>query len=683
MEIMAMKKFMPNEKSSKAQMHLMMRELAKTHPLEQKTADLPPKEDLRAIMDKFSEYCISTLNQCDPRDENSLGLILISATYLNDIGTIQCLLKKQDQSFERFGPIAAMTAAGNGYFEIVKLLFEHQPKWFQSELFASPWLTYPFELAALNQHFDIVQFLLPTSQHLINLPARNSPLGPIPPLLVGLVKCNCLDILKLVLSCKPDLEIRSNENHTALSQACANCHYEMAEELIKAGAKVNIATAISPSQDALAQPNTLASMIHALTGHKGITTSPLEYAAANGHVKLVYLLLKSGAEVNVAPSLLGSALMLAARASDLDPDLNHFRRDYPNVVRLLLMYKAKLEVKHPLSEETALLSACLTKQVDIAKQLLLAGADRTVQSNIGEKAATLLEEMGLNPPTKISNDAKKAAIQLRAHKKLDALAKEREEQIRKDLLADLVSGKYQSSLAAKSTPILELQQSQLTKKKKKKKKAANQRGIKKDSAVTKSSLESPPQTALTAIESTKLAPLSKPTPCSAPEAKLSTPSIEAEHSAPLSKPTLFSKQNHLVSQIPQSVFAPEIPSGDTLRKFPLRLAGVRVVHYYVTLIPNELNKAFDSSHLQQLKKMWAAILSERLLPPKSKDTAGVKCLSGQEMLQLKVGLFKSATHKVKHPREDTRVYLQSKLPEDGTTNEVHLDLIGPDFHAHK
>lgn len=91
---------------------------------------------------------------------------------------------------------------------------------------------------------------------------------------------------------------------------------------------------------------------------------------------------------------------------------------------------------------------------------------------------------------------------------------------------------------------------------------------------------------------------------------------------------------------------------------------------------------FSSDHSSELKKVWAAIQTERLLPATSKNKAGVKNLALQEMKQLSVGFFKCATHKIKPNCEDIRVYLAAKYAKEGDANEIHLEVIGPDFNAH-
>ena len=256
------------------------------------------------------------------------------------------------------------------------------------------------------------------------------------------------------------------------------CQYDIVEALIKAGADVNVSANINKDQDSIAQPNAIDKIISALHGNKGINITPLQFAAGNGHAQLVYLLLKSGARVNVPSSLLGSALFLAAGAKYLDPDLKHFRRDYPNVVRLLLMYKAEVDERHSDSGETALFTACLSSQVDIANQLLLAGANPSAGSKFRKtQASSLLESMGIKLQTPSSSNTKIAAIQSRAYKTLQIQAQGQEDQIRKELEASLSSGKYRSTLAIEPAPLkvepapaAKAEESKASKKKKKKKK---------------------------------------------------------------------------------------------------------------------------------------------------------------------------------------------------------------------
>ncbi len=688
--------------------------------------------ELRGVMDQFSAYCLTVLNSSDSNNSQIKGLNLTAATHLNDIGTVRCLLENYDRSYEEYGPIAAMQAAGSGYIEIVQLLFERASHWFDSKKSKTGFLPYPFHLAAINNQREIVAYLLPqTPAEIINASGKEMPIGSFPPLLVGLVKCNCLDVLRLILERKPDLEIRSSEGHTPLSQACSNCNYEIAEILIAAGAKVDVSATISKGQDpkksaiAKTSANPLANLLDVIKGEQGISTTPLEYAAANGHVRLVYLLLKSGAKVNVAPSMLGTALMLASRASPLNPSLKHFRRDFPNVVRLLLMHGAMVDQRHPFSNETALLSACMYNQNEIVRQLLLAGADVYIESNMGEKITAYLDKMSIEWRQKTSPSQKTAAILLRAQKQRHEQQVEEEKKLRNELINALSSGKYNSDVDKKgsdpkleSVPQNESGKSVATtkKKKKKKKNKKNRANTEKDN----NAVSQPAQSVLKAsdpVSDSTIVPLAPEAPLNITEhssaitfssnSALITNDLEStaaikstadeqhdsrpdsnvknsigDSSVAITKQAIKAPQPVVAIAIPKAIFDNNIPTGDKLRTFPLRLAGVSHVFYFVALVPDELNKQFDRSRLPQLKKMWAAILTERLLPAKSKDTAGVKCLAAIEMSKLKGTFFKKATHKVKHPRENTRVYLQSTLPKNGAVNEIHLELIGPDFRAH-
>ncbi len=676
-------------------------------------------KDLQNFMSDFTGFCLKMINESGLQHAHHVGILLLAATFANDIAAVECVLDAQLSAVGDFGCTAALIASGMGHLEITRLLFERCPSWFEKGELYKTILTYPIELAAMRNQRNVVDFLLPhTSLSVLNNLGGTNIMGTKPPLLIGLVKCDCPDILKVVLERKPDLDIRSSENLTALAHACSDGNFECARLLVEAGAKVNFSTKLVRPNESSSDPVSM--LVEKMLGAASIELSPLHYASAAGDPRLVYLLLQAGAEVNMRQSMLGTPLMLASRAAPINTDRLAPVQDYPSVVRLLLINKADVDARHPFSNETALFGACLNNQDDIIKQLLLAGANPDAQNNRGENNSATLSKMGILTANKTGPSQKLA--EKRQHIKNKA-----ENILRKQLIAALSSGTYQPAHAGQRGLLPKLEagaaaiatQSQTIKAKKKKK---NKNNNKKKRAVP--SLKQPqsevsaalqqhkdeadvqveagagarllalPVSQLNSSQQETLMPVIKEASSSL---QLSSDTIGVEAEATVKKASDDNQGNNNVaikpesklvmavgvSKIPRSIFKPDIPTGEAYQKFPLHIEGVRYVHYFVHLIPNVLNAMFGSEHASELNKVWAAIKMERLLLPKSKGKAGVKCLSLQETGQLKSGFFKKATHKVKPNREDVRVYLESKLATEEGKNEFHLDLIGPDFSAHK
>ena len=419
-----------------------------------------------------------------------------------------------------------------------------------------------------------------------------------------------------------------------------------------------------------------------MLGNVSMEISPLQYAAAAGDPRLVYLLLQAGASVNVN-SLHGTPLHLAARAELINTDRPFLNPDYPNVVRLLLHYKADVCAIQQLSRETALHAACQYSQEDTAKQLLLADSNPNAQDIDGNDCIVALKKMGIILPSEKLGDKL-------AQKKLQ-MRKDAEISCRKELIDALTSGKYRSVRTAPVQPTKQLklkaegtsdQSAAVTKKKKKK------NNKKKQSIAIKAPKTEMYLTAHAhAVAPSPQTESSPPIVTEIPAMVLSNVTVDVPKTttavSPASVKPAPKQQQTATIKIPQPIFKPDIPSGETYQKFPLQIEGVRAIHYFVNLIPNALNAMFGSERASELNKVWAAIKMGRLLLPKSKGTSGVKCLSLQEMGLLKNGFFKNATHKVKPNREDTRVYLESKLVTEDSKSEFHLELIGPNFSAHK
>lgn len=101
----------------------------------------------------------------------------------------------------------------------------------------------------------------------------------------------------------------AEDGFQALGLACYFGHYDVAEYLVKAGAPLNSAS------------------------HNGLKATPLHSATSAGHVRIVKLLLESGADPNVREQSGFTALHAAAQNGDVD------------MIRALLFAGADLTLK--------------------------------------------------------------------------------------------------------------------------------------------------------------------------------------------------------------------------------------------------------------------------------------------------------------------------------------------------
>lgn len=114
-----------------------------------------------------------------------------------------------------------------------------------------------------------------------------------------------------LLAREPELvNTHADDGFHALGLACFFGHYDVAEYLIKAGAPIN-----SPSRN-------------------GLKAAPLHSATAAGHVRIVKLLLESGADPNVREQSGFTALHAAAQNGDVE------------MIRALLFAGADLTLKN-------------------------------------------------------------------------------------------------------------------------------------------------------------------------------------------------------------------------------------------------------------------------------------------------------------------------------------------------
>jgi ankyrin repeat protein len=150
--------------------------------------------------------------------------------------------------------------------------------------------------------------------------------------------------IRVALARKADVNGAQIDGSTALHWAAERDDVELADLLIRAGARVVART------------------------REGVT--PLQLAATNGSAAMIDRLLKAGADPNAPLTPAGdTALMMAARTGKTD------------AIRVLLEANASVNAKETWGGTSPLMWAVSEGHIDAARRLIEAGADTNVRSN--------------------------------------------------------------------------------------------------------------------------------------------------------------------------------------------------------------------------------------------------------------------------------------------------------------
>jgi ankyrin repeat protein len=150
--------------------------------------------------------------------------------------------------------------------------------------------------------------------------------------------------IRVALARKADVNGAQIDGSTALHWAAERDDVELADLLIRAGARVVART------------------------REGVT--PLQLAATNGSATMIDRLLKAGADPNAPLTPAGdTALMMAARTGKTD------------AIRVLLEANASVNAKETWGGTSPLMWAVSEGHIDAARRLIEAGADTNVRSN--------------------------------------------------------------------------------------------------------------------------------------------------------------------------------------------------------------------------------------------------------------------------------------------------------------
>ncbi|UKZ82545.1 hypothetical protein TrVFT333_010334 [Trichoderma virens FT-333] len=181
----------------------------------------------------------------------------------------------------------------------------------------------------------------------------------------------------------------SDTSSPAICAAASNGHVEIVRTLLRYGADINAKDADRQTPLHHAAKNGMDDVVDTLLHPKNWTTNtkeranmraninavdssrytPLHLAAKSGHVRVVELLVRSGPD-------------LAARSRKGETPL-HFATKYPEIVKILLEYKAEVNAVD-VSDQTPLHIAAETGCVEAAKQLMFANADTEAVDNSGK-----------------------------------------------------------------------------------------------------------------------------------------------------------------------------------------------------------------------------------------------------------------------------------------------------------
>ena len=234
---------------------------------------------------------------------------------------------------------------------------------------------------AMGEQLDIVKLLI---KHGAKVSSRNYSGYTA---LDGAARCNYIKTMEFLISKGADVNAISTNGYkiTPLLAACSTLHYEAAELLIKHGAEVNVASVGG--------------------------TTPV-YWAAGGNIKLLNLLIANGADINKVNKNKEAPLHYAANnknnaalvkllikhgadvnAADDDGNLpihNAARKGNTEAVKVLIMNGSKIDIFNTdnyyftnINKLTPLVLACVYEQHEAVKLLIQAGAD----VNLTEKKA--------------------------------------------------------------------------------------------------------------------------------------------------------------------------------------------------------------------------------------------------------------------------------------------------------
>ncbi len=163
--------------------------------------------------------------------------------------------------------------------------------------------------------------------------------------LVNAVKDQDLQLVRTLLSGRPNVNVRAEDGSTALLWAAHWNDLQTAALLVRAGADANAAN--------------------------DLRMTSLSQACTNGNAEFVDLLLKAGANPNTPIGTGETPLMTCARSGGAD------------AVRMLLVHGADVNAKEPNQNQTALMWAAAQRHSKVLQTLIEASADLQAHTKLG------------------------------------------------------------------------------------------------------------------------------------------------------------------------------------------------------------------------------------------------------------------------------------------------------------
>ena len=184
-------------------------------------------------------------------------------------------------------------------------------------------------------------------------------------------------VVSALIKAGASLDAKGIYGRTALSWAAMNRHDDIMDDLIVAGADVNvdaplIEVAMNGSDTKIMSAMIAAGAVIDAQNHNGYT--PLIWAAWNGNDKIVSMLLAHGADVNFTTDFGGTALRGAAQ------------NGHGGIVSMLLSHGADVNARAIDTEYTALILAAWNGHDEIVDDLINFGALLDAQDNLGNTA---------------------------------------------------------------------------------------------------------------------------------------------------------------------------------------------------------------------------------------------------------------------------------------------------------
>ncbi len=292
------------------------------------------------------------------------------AAYEGNINMVKLLLDygADLEIKDNFGHTALENATHEGHTKIVKLLVAHGAQINSETVMA----------AIVSRKIEIIQFLFDHGANLnahefANALTKASFYGPV-------------DIVKLLLVSKADVNTKDRLGHTALKTAAQQKHVEIVNLLLDHGAQIG-------PKEFVAGCRKLEIVQIFIDHHADINSKDdsffdwtgLMQACDNGYEDIVQLLLKHNANVNAKDKYDRTALMISC-------DRGHI-----NIAKLLLDYGADVNAQDN-SGNTALINACCNHQINLAKLLLDHKANVHIKNHGGYTALSGLSMCEDNHP---------------------------------------------------------------------------------------------------------------------------------------------------------------------------------------------------------------------------------------------------------------------------------------------